>query len=185
MKKERGITLIALVITIIVLLVLAGVSLSLVLGDNGVLTQSKNATESHRTATAEEEIAMAWGSLESDYWSAWTNNSSTTKGSVFTKANIEKYLEGQGTVDTFKYNENGTGSITYKSNSSTKPSPDFFEIDSNGKVTKVAKWIDNGDFTWTNSITGDKIQIGDHVNYDELSKGEKSYTTETSRGIAR
>ena len=38
---ERGITLIALVITIIVLLVLAGVSLSLVLGDNGVIKNDK------------------------------------------------------------------------------------------------------------------------------------------------
>ena len=38
---ERGITLIALVITIIVLLVLAGVSLSLVLGDNGVIKNHK------------------------------------------------------------------------------------------------------------------------------------------------
>ena len=39
---ERGITLIALVITIIVLLVLAGVSLSLVLGDNGVIKNTKS-----------------------------------------------------------------------------------------------------------------------------------------------
>ena len=39
--NEKGITLIALVITIIVLLVLAGVSLSLVLGDNGVIKNHK------------------------------------------------------------------------------------------------------------------------------------------------
>ena len=181
MRNKKGITLIALVITIIVLLVLAGVSLSLVLGDNGILNKAQNATEAHRTATAEEEIAMAWGSLESDYLSAWTNNSSTTRGSIFTKANIEKYLEG--TVDEFKYNENGTGSITYKSNYSTKPNSEEFIIDANGKVTKAEKWIDNGDFTWTNSITGDKIQIGDVVNYDELSNGVNSYIADTTKGI--
>ena len=39
MKKQKGITLVALVITIIVLLILAGVSISLALGNNGVLTR--------------------------------------------------------------------------------------------------------------------------------------------------
>lgn len=45
MKNKRGITLIALVITIIVLLVLAGVSLSLVLGDNGIIKKSIKSEE--------------------------------------------------------------------------------------------------------------------------------------------
>ena len=42
-KYERGITLIALVITIIVLLILAGVSIAMLTGDNGILTQGNNA----------------------------------------------------------------------------------------------------------------------------------------------
>ena len=36
-KKEKGITLVALVVTIVVLLILAGVSISLVLSNNGVI----------------------------------------------------------------------------------------------------------------------------------------------------
>ena len=40
-KKEKGITLVALVVTIVVLLILAGVSLSLVLNQQGVITKSK------------------------------------------------------------------------------------------------------------------------------------------------
>ena len=43
MRNQKGITLVALVITIIVLLILAGVSISLVLGQNGVLNQASNA----------------------------------------------------------------------------------------------------------------------------------------------
>ena len=39
--KEKGITLIALVITIIVLLILAGVTIAMVVGDNGILTRAK------------------------------------------------------------------------------------------------------------------------------------------------
>ena len=59
MKKQRGITLIALVITIIVLLVLAGVSLSLVLGDNGVIEKSQKATTATRNAEEKEKVEMA------------------------------------------------------------------------------------------------------------------------------
>lgn len=40
-KKEKGITLVALVVTIVVLLILAGVSLSLVLNQQGIVTKSK------------------------------------------------------------------------------------------------------------------------------------------------
>ena len=43
LKKERGITLIALVITIIVLLILAGVTIAMVVGDNGILTRAREA----------------------------------------------------------------------------------------------------------------------------------------------
>ena len=48
MKNEKGLTLIALVITIIVMIILAGVSLSLTTGDNGVLNKAKLAREETR-----------------------------------------------------------------------------------------------------------------------------------------
>lgn len=54
MKRNKGITLIALVITIIVLLILAGISISLVLGDNGIIQKGKSATEKYRAAEQEE-----------------------------------------------------------------------------------------------------------------------------------
>ena len=40
-KSSKGITLVALVVTIIVLIILAGVSINLVLGDNGIITMAK------------------------------------------------------------------------------------------------------------------------------------------------
>ena len=45
LKNKRGITLIALVITIIILLILASVSLNLVLGDNGIIERAQQALE--------------------------------------------------------------------------------------------------------------------------------------------
>ena len=59
MRNKKGITLIALVITITVLLVLAGVSLSLVLGENGILKKSQKATTETRKAEEKEKIEMA------------------------------------------------------------------------------------------------------------------------------
>ena len=53
--KNKGITLIALVITIIVLLILAGVSIAMLTGQNGILTQAQNAKNRTEEAQAEEE----------------------------------------------------------------------------------------------------------------------------------
>ena len=54
-KQERGITLIALVVTIVVLLILAGVSISLVLNNNGVISKSKEARNQYAEAQINEE----------------------------------------------------------------------------------------------------------------------------------
>ena len=54
-KEKKGITLIALVITIVVLLILAGVSIAMLTGNNGILTQSKVAEEKTRIAKQQEE----------------------------------------------------------------------------------------------------------------------------------
>ena len=57
-KKEKGITLIALVITIIVLLILAGVTISALSGDNGILTRAKEAKEKTEQAQKDEEQTL-------------------------------------------------------------------------------------------------------------------------------
>ena len=54
MKSDRAITLIALVITIIVLLILAGVSIATLAGDNGILTRANDSKVESRGATVEE-----------------------------------------------------------------------------------------------------------------------------------
>ena len=57
--KNQGITLIALVITIIVLLILAGVSIAMLIGENGILTQAQNAKKSTETAAVQEQRDLA------------------------------------------------------------------------------------------------------------------------------
>ena len=55
MNKQKGITLVSLVITIIVLIILAGVSLNVIIGENGILTKSKNTLGEYEKARQEEE----------------------------------------------------------------------------------------------------------------------------------
>ena len=55
-KNQSGITLVALVVTIVVLLILAGVSINLVLGENGLITQAKEAREQTKSAEVNEKV---------------------------------------------------------------------------------------------------------------------------------
>ena len=59
LKNTKGITLIALVVTIIVLLILAGVSIAMLTGNNGVLTQAKSAKENTRVGEVQEKVKLA------------------------------------------------------------------------------------------------------------------------------
>ena len=57
-KEMKGITLVALVVTIVVLLILAGVSINLVLGDNGIIAKAKEAKRKSAEATQNDLIGM-------------------------------------------------------------------------------------------------------------------------------
>ena len=66
-NNRKGITLIALVITIIVLLILAGVTIATLTGDNGILTRASEASEETKQSNAEEQVKLAvLGSIGTD-----------------------------------------------------------------------------------------------------------------------
>lgn len=58
-KEQKGVTLIALVITIIVLLILAGVSIAMLTGDNGILTKASSSNETNSIAQIKEDVSLA------------------------------------------------------------------------------------------------------------------------------
>ena len=69
LRGQKGITLVALVVTIIVLIILAGISVSLLLGDNGLITRAKEAgnaqinAEHHENAMYEnylQQVNQMW-----------------------------------------------------------------------------------------------------------------------------
>ena len=110
MRNQKGITLVALVITIIVLLILAGVSISLVLGNNGVLTQASEAVITNEKATIKQDMDMAFADANMDYT---TKQSMGTLGASETLASILKTkLSNNASIGTVSSIADGTGTVT-------------------------------------------------------------------------
>ena len=112
-EAQKGITLIALVITIIVLLILAGVSIAMLTGQNGILTQAQNAKTTTTNKSAEEKVKLAVMGARAD-------DGTLTVGKLRTElANYGGTVEG----DTFPV----TAIVDGKS----------FTIDANGNVASA------------------------------------------------
>ena len=85
-KANSGITLIALVITIIVLLILAGVSIAMLTGQNGILTQAQNA----KTTTEKAEVKER---AQTDIVGVQTETESTEISKTALKRILDKYFD--------------------------------------------------------------------------------------------
>ena len=80
MKNNKGITLVALVVTIVVLLILAGVSINLVLGNNGIIAKAKDAET--KSAEASQNDLKGMNGLVSEMEGALAGNGSTGNGNT-------------------------------------------------------------------------------------------------------
>ena len=114
-RKQKGITLIALVITIIVLLILAGVSINLVVGEGGILGKAQNGVSASRAGSVKEEIGLAWSACETEYMEEWVSNQGIDKSTFFTKEKLNENLGNKGIVKAVTYNETGDSTLTYAS----------------------------------------------------------------------
>ena len=116
-KNRSGITLIALIITIIILLILAGISISLVTGDNSVISKAIKSSEKSTIEAIKEEMSLALAEWYADYYDDGTEldgrNTTTSSGAkvryeeeclVYTSKNGEIYIGTivKGKVDTVK-----------------------------------------------------------------------------------
>lgn len=94
MKNQKGITLVALVITIVVLLILAYVTIFMVIGPNGVLTNSQIAKERSAKRTASDALRTALSSISTSYYANSTNGtplSDVTADNLTTQAPEYKF----------------------------------------------------------------------------------------------
>ena len=91
MKNNKGITLVALVVTIVVLLILAGVSINLVLGDNGIVKKAQDAKT--KSAEASENDLKGMNSLVSEMEGALAGNGGAGGSGTDTKVPAEATAE--------------------------------------------------------------------------------------------
>ena len=142
MENKNGITLMILVITIILLLILAGISVLLVIDNTGILSKSTKAIEENRMLEAKEKIELSWAACESEYLSGKAADSSIDGKDIFTRENLNKHLSGEGTIKDVKYAENGKSYLTYVDNSNVYT----FSIDNSGNIKLSNKTIIIGYF---------------------------------------
>ena len=64
LKNEKGITLIALVITVVILIILATISINFVFGENGLVARAEQATQLAEEARATEDMGMYLASIQ-------------------------------------------------------------------------------------------------------------------------
>ncbi len=118
-KEEKGITLIALVITIIVLLILAGVTIATLTGDNGILTKANEAKEQAEIGKEKEIVQLAATAVIS------TNN-------VIEKDSLQNELNrivGDRKTEVYDYNQKLQVYFT--------DSKRYYEIDKNSNVELI------------------------------------------------
>ena len=121
LKERKGITLIALVITIIVLLILAGVSIAMLTGQNGILTQAQNAKTTTANKSAEEKVKLAVMAARAD------DGTLTVEKLRTELANYGGTVEGDTfpvtvTVDGKSFTVDANGNVA-STGSSTDPNP--------------------------------------------------------------
>lgn len=123
MKNQKGITLIALVITIIVLLILAGVTIAMLTGENGLITKSSDAATATKIAQAKEaattEVAAQYASyLETKYNGTTVGTGSFPTAQITEKITADSYEIDGATITlkgvTTKAGETITGTIDDK-----------------------------------------------------------------------
>ena len=133
-KREKGITLIALIVTIIVLLILAGVTISLVVGNQGIIGKTKDATLKYTQRQAEEQVALLMQEYTID---------NAEKGT--TLDDFLKVKKEDGTITDYKVNNDGTAEIT----------KDGYNVKvSDNRVTGSTKVADSGNKGTTGGSSG-------------------------------
>lgn len=120
--NNKGITLVALVITIIVLLILASVSVVMMNGDNGIMTKAEDAKSEYAKSQAKEELKLALQDLKVD------NLESNIDLNLILN-NLSKYINSEKTLSEFKIKDENTLQGIYNNYT--------FEIDKNLNVNII------------------------------------------------
>ena len=164
-KKEKGITLIALAVTIIVMLILAGVTIAALTSENGIINQASKVKETSKVAKTEEEAKLEYSNLI-----------------------LEKQMEGHGEETELsdvieKLEENGYETGEKDGKNYIKIGEYYYEIKLENAQVSIAKERTEGITVGSSKITAKKIaQTADKTGI----YGEKvtNYTCPNTTGVS-
>ena len=198
LKQNKGITLIALVITIIVILILAGVSINTLFGDNGLLTKAQEAVNKNTEAGAYDKVAT-------EVFASYDNNGKLNANTL--QSNIKAHTGGTATlgsnngfpvtaiVDAYTFTIDSQGNIAPKDGDGGTQGDDPTVVETIPEnESYVGYYADlNGDGEADGIIYAD-LAIGSGgekkwnnnsdsmFQYDEVTEGLKKYVLEEKDG---
>ena len=151
LKNKNAITLVALVVTIVVLLILAGVTISLLLDENGIIAKSKDARNANRAGTIRDEISL---------WEADKVASENGAGSHESMDAFLARLKTRGLI-----NDEDIQKI--KDTRELQVGKEIIKFPSDAK-------------TLVQAFNDGELQVGDYLNYNDYVDESKTYTTKTN-----
>ena len=151
LKNKKGITLIALVVTIVVLLILAGVTISLLLDENGIIAKSKDARNANRAGAIKEEITL---------WKADKFAADNGAGSHESMDDFLTRLKDRGLISEDDIN-------TIKDTKELVIGKETVRFPSDAK-------------TLVQAFKDGEIKVGDYLNYNDYVDESKTCTTKTN-----
>ena len=175
-SKNKGITLIALVITIIVLLILAGISIQMLTGDNSILKQAGRARDETKINGAKEYLQMLILEYEGD---RYTTSGNGTLESFLRSKGVTVVDNGDGTLTaTYDGYDFIIDKTTYEIDQDTSNKPKIevavSEPDASKKVTITVTVSNASDFSKIDSIKVTNVNNSTVV--DEKTDGNRSAT---------
>ena len=165
LKNMKGITLIALVITIIVLLILAGVTIATLTGDNGIITQANKAKEENKSEGLKEEIRLA---CEANTIKEYTTGKNLEEElNKISNATVEKLLD-----DTFYVERENIGYTVYEDGTIVNGKMEIWD-GSSSEVPEIKE------ANWNIYTAGQLKFLADFVNNgNQLTEAQKTLVAE-------
>ena len=170
--KNQGITLIALVITIIVLLILSGVSIAMLTGDNGILTQATEAKKANTVGAEKERIGLAMQSLK---MKKQADNVST----IVIPDELQKQLLDDGAKNV-KVEDGGNDNLVVN----YEDSKNSYLVDQEGNIEKNGE-IENGPVEQPENVAKywevTRKSDEEWYSYNDVSNGDKKVKVNTPK----
>ena len=183
MKRTKGITLIALIITIIVLLILAGVALNTLFGEGSIIGNAQNAISEYNKKVEEEQLALK--ELEEYLKSNGINETGilqlVEKGEDWIKVKVEgqNYEDYQFSIDNGEYILSNTNEYTFNNLEVTTVTKALEAEEGKSHLIKArAKNKQTSKIEELNNITiaTDVLVVSDQVEYFKYEESEKEIT---------